>query len=626
MKKLKSSLAAKVVAILLLVACAVTVFTGALGISVLAKFGAYTRSFDNIAREFLLDKAMDLTYEVSGIYFQGEDLEQSCYAHMDNFFFTVTEDGKTVFEKPLGEQDGVHFEYQSFRYSATSDQPRPVAEEHIPYTVTGYVRYAPTGDDEIAREYSLLMRGVQYRNVLIGVSAAAFVIGIALFVFLLSAAGHRKDTDEIVPTFLEKIPFDIFFVLCGLLVCLPISAAFSISDGRLPLILLMLALFTFSGLCALMFFMSLAVRLKTGGIIRGCVCYKILAWLGRGLKKLCRFVRDALKAVPLIPKALLITGGVLLVDLIWICATRYDGESLVFGWLISRAALVLLLLYAAKCAKDLSDGAKRLASGDMGATVDTAKMRGVFKTHGDDLNSIREGISRAVDERMKSERFRTELITNVSHDIKTPLTSIVNYVDLLSKEELDNDKAGEYVDVLSRQSAKLKKLIDDLVEASKASTGSLSVKLEKCELGVLLAQCAGEYEDRLKNGSLELIVTKPDEPVTVMADGRHMWRIFDNLMNNITKYALPGTRVYLDLEKDAGTAKVIFRNISRTRLNISADELMERFVRGDSSRNTDGSGLGLSIARSLAQLQNGSLDITVDGDLFKAELRFPLVH
>lgn len=623
MKKLKGSAAAKAVAIFLLVVCAVTVLAGALGISVLAKFGAYNRGFGDIAREFLLDKAMNLTYDVSRIYFQGEDLEQSYYAHMDNFFFTVTENGKTVFEKPLGDQDAAHFEYQSFRWSETSDQPRPVAEENIPYTVTGYVRYGPTGDDEIAREYSLLLRGYQYRDLLIGVSAAAFLVGIVLFVFLMSAAGHRKDTDEIVPSFVEKIPFDIFFVLCAALVCLPIAAAFSITDGRLPLIALMLVLFTFAGLVALLFFMSLAVRLKTGGVLRSCVCYMILAWLGRGLKKCWSFIVNALKAVPIIPKTLLITGGVLLVDLIWICWFRYDGEPLVFGWLISRAALVLVLLYAAKNAKNLSDGAKKLASGDMSSTVDTSKMRGVFKAHGDDLNSIHDGISRAVDERMKSERFRTELITNVSHDIKTPLTSIVNYVDLLSKEELNNDKASEYVDVISRQSAKLKKLIEDLVEASKASTGNLSVNFEKCELGVLLMQCAGEYEDKLKENRLELIVTKPDEAVTIMADGRHMWRIFDNLMNNITKYALPGTRVYLDLEKDADTAIVSFRNISRDRLNITADELMERFVRGDSSRNTDGSGLGLSIALSLAQLQNGSLDITVDGDLFKAELKFP---
>ena len=242
--------------------------------------------------------------------------------------------------------------------------------------------------------------------------------------------------------------------------------------------------------------------------------------------------------------------------------------------------------------------------------------------HAEDLNNIAEGISRAVDERMKSERFKTELITNVSHDIKTPLTSIINYVDLLEKEEPENEKMREYLEVLSRQSGKLKKLIEDLIEASKASTGNLSVSLESCELGILMEQMAGEYAEKFEAKGLETVLTKPEKPVRILADGRHMWRIFDNLMNNIVKYAKPGTRVYLSLESSGGKAKLTFRNISEAQLNISGEELMERFVRGESSRSSEGSGLGLSIAKSLAQLQKGEMNITVDGDLFKVELIF----
>ena len=226
---------------------------------------------------------------------------------------------------------------------------------------------------------------------------------------------------------------------------------------------------------------------------------------------------------------------------------------------------------------------------------------------------------------MKSEHFKSELITNVSHDIKTPLTSIVNYVDLLEKEELGNETAREYVAVLSRQSGKLKKLIDDLVEASKASAGVLPVHTERCELGVLLDQCAGEYGERLRAAALDLVVTKPETPVVILADGRHMWRILDNLLSNVLKYAMPGTRVYLSLTREGERAVVTLRNISRDPLNLSGEALMERFVRGDSSRNTEGSGLGLAIARSLAQLQGGELDLTVDGDLFKVTLRFDTV-
>lgn len=227
---------------------------------------------------------------------------------------------------------------------------------------------------------------------------------------------------------------------------------------------------------------------------------------------------------------------------------------------------------------------------------------------------------------MKSERFRTELITNVSHDIKTPLTSIINYVDLLQKEDIDNEKVREYLDVLDRQSSRLKKLIQDLLEASKASTGSINVELEELDAAVMLSQVAGEYKEKFEKNNLDLIIKNDVTPVMIQADGRHLWRVFDNLMNNINKYAQPGTRVYIDIiPKDSG-AIITFKNVSATPLNISSDELKERFVRGDSSRNTEGSGLGLSIAESLMKLMNGTLELTVDGDLFKVTLEFdPLI-
>ena len=232
------------------------------------------------------------------------------------------------------------------------------------------------------------------------------------------------------------------------------------------------------------------------------------------------------------------------------------------------------------------------------------------------------GIQAEVSEKMKSERFRTELITNVSHDIKTPLTSIINYVDLLQKEDIDNEKVREYLDVLDRQSSRLKKLIQDLLEASKASTGSINVELEELDAAVMLSQVAGEYKEKFEKNNLDLIIKNDVMPVMIQADGRHLWRVFDNLMNNINKYAQPGTRVYIDIiPKDSG-AIITFKNVSATPLNISSDELKERFVRGDSSRNTEGSGLGLSIAESLMKLMNGTLELTVDGDLFKVTLEF----
>ena len=271
----------------------------------------------------------------------------------------------------------------------------------------------------------------------------------------------------------------------------------------------------------------------------------------------------------------------------------------------------------------LRTGAREIAAGKLSGKVEEKNLILDFKDHANDLNHIRDGLNAAVEERLKSERFRTELITNVSHDIKTPLTSIINYVDLLQKEQPESETQREYLEVLARQAAKLKKLTEDLIEASKASTGALPVSREKLELGVLLDQTAGEYAEKLNSAELTPVVTKPVEPVYVLADGRQLWRVFDNLMNNVVKYALPGTRVYISLAHGDGKASVTFRNISREALNISVEELTERFVRGDSSRSTEGSGLGLSIAMSRTKLQNGEMTLSVDGDLFKVTLSFP---
>ena len=229
----------------------------------------------------------------------------------------------------------------------------------------------------------------------------------------------------------------------------------------------------------------------------------------------------------------------------------------------------------------------------------------------------------AVENRMKSERLKTELLTNVSHDIKTPLTSIINYVDLLRSCDLQDEKAREYVDVLDRQSKRLKKLLKDLLEASKASTGNIRAELAPTDAGELLRQAAGEYEERLTAAGITPIVTIPDGPATVLADGRLLWRIFDNMLNNIVKYSLSGTRAYLALTPCADGWQATFKNISREPLGIAPDELMERFVRGDASRTTEGNGLGLSIARSLAECMHAGFEIGIDGDLFRASVTLP---
>lgn len=310
----------------------------------------------------------------------------------------------------------------------------------------------------------------------------------------------------------------------------------------------------------------------------------------------------------------------------------YSEEAVLILYIVLWCAIILAVCYIASVLKKLQIAGERLAAGDLTYHVDTSRMIWDFKRHGENLNSISAGMSRTVEERVKSERFKTELITNVSHGIKTPLTSTLNYIDLLGKEEeklrgtpCENTKIREYVQIIARQSARLKKLTEDLIEASKASTGNITVTLEKSDLNVLLSQAMGEYGERFENYGLDMIVRMPNEPVYIMADGRHLFRVFDNLMNNIIKYAMPGTRVYLTLENKDGRALIIFRNISKYALDLAPDELTERFVRGDLSRNSEGSGLGLSIAKSLTELQGRQFRIDTDADLFKVTLSFPII-
>ena len=242
-----------------------------------------------------------------------------------------------------------------------------------------------------------------------------------------------------------------------------------------------------------------------------------------------------------------------------------------------------------------------------------------------DLNNISKGFQGAINEQVKSERLKADLITNVSHDIKTPLTSIINYVDLIKREKPENAKIQEYLDVLSVKSQHLKNLTEDLVEASKVSSGNLSVELRDIDLVEMINQTNGEFEEKFAEKGLKIISTIPTTGIMIKADGRHLWRVLENLYNNAFKYAARNSRIYIDITSENNIATFVIKNISENPLNIKPDELTERFVRGDVSRTTEGSGLGLSIAKSLTILQGGKFEIIIDGDLFKVQIRFKAV-
>ncbi len=358
-------------------------------------------------------------------------------------------------------------------------------------------------------------------------------------------------------------------------------------------------------------------------------------WFTRQCGRLFSAVESLFQTLPLVWKGLMLLMAIALINifLLVLVIDSYDGfwaALLMFGF---DLAMLWCYMNVLKQMLWLHEGAKRIASGDLEYRLPAEVMKWEFKAHAEALNAIRDGIDtaveervQAVEERIKSERMRTELLTNVSHDIKTPLTSIINYVGLLKKEPIEGEKAQEYLDVLDRQSGRLKKLLEDLLEASKASTGNITVNAAPTSVGELLRQVTGEYAEKLMAAGLEPIITLPAHDAMIFADGRLLWRVFDNLMANIVKYAMPQTRVYFDLRSDASVTAVAVKNVSRERLNIAADELMERFVRGDQSRSTEGSGLGLSIAQSLTELMGGAFELVIDGDLFKVQISFPTLH
>lgn len=438
-------------------------------------------------------------------------------------------------------------------------------------------------------------------------------------IFLCCAAGHRRGREDIVLNVQDRIPLDLYLCIMGFTLTMLAVLALELtnSDGGLPVFLLMSGVLTLCAMLALAMLLTLCTRFKRGKWWRCSLIWQCGSLCCRLCSRTVRAIRSLWQSVRLTWRVAAICLGVALLEVL----LAESRET--FFLLVLNLGLTLVLCSLARQMLELRQAGQALACGDFDSPIDLCRLHGELREHGENLSSLGQGLSLAVEQRMRSERLKTELITNVSHDIKTPLTSIVNYVDLLQKDPTEEEQA-QYLAVLDRQAKRLKKLTEDLVEASKASTGNLSCTLVPTNLREILDQALGEYEERLRAAGLEPIVTLPEEPLSVLADGRLLWRVLDNLLNNACKYAQSGTRLYLDAIRQEDRAVLTVKNISRQQLNLSPDELMERFVRGDSSRNTEGSGLGLNIAKSLVELQKGDFSLSIDGDLFKARIVLPL--
>ena len=498
----------------------------------------------------------------------------------------------------------------------------------VTLTFNCFIRQKLTAKDKLYYLVSLADFIVANRALLTVGCIVGVIATILLFIFLLCSAGHHRGKDgedELAPEPLDSVPLDIYIGFAGIFCALLAYAALRVLAASYYFSLILRC--TFTMLCVigvelliLSVILTFATRIKCGRWWRTTLTYSILALIFRMLRWFFRKLNYILSNISAVWKALLAYAMLTLVEFIILVSAELS--TVILWWALEKLVFGLIGFFLLTDWKKLFRGAQAIASGESDSRIDARGMYGELKRHAAHLNSIGDGVQRAVNDRLKSERFKTELITNVSHDLKTPLTSIVNYVDLMKKEDIQPEKAKEHLEVLDRQSKRLQKLTVDLVEASKASTGNLPVNAEQADILVFFSQLAGEYEEKLEQTALELVVTCPEENVYIFADGRLMWRVFDNLMNNICKYAQPSTRVYITASVTEYEVVLSFKNISRFPLNISSDKLMERFVRGDASRNTEGSGLGLSIARSLVDLQKGKFELVVDGDLFKVILTF----
>ncbi len=490
----------------------------------------------------------------------------------------------------------------------------------------GYKIYSNIDPSSLSYSNSLYVQQAVYNifkehqnlpTYLIPISAISLIV---MIVYLIWATGHEKGKDGIVLNSLDKISYEIITTVIIFIIGMMMSFAIASIETQIPQKILMSVFL----LCYLIGYACLAVlvsttirRLKAKQFIRSFLIYKICVWMKRTIKKIFIKMTDKKNTNR---KITIIYWGFVIISMILSSMTSSGiGLLLLVGFWIW--AYYKLIQYNKKIQK-INEALKNIYDGNPNVKLNEEELEGTLKIMAKYINDIAGGFTNAIEQSLKSERLKTELITNVSHDIKTPLTSIINYVDLLKKEDINNAQIEQYIAVLDKKSQRLKKLIEDLVEASKVSSGNVKLNIETIDLKELLNQTVGEFEDKLEKKKLKLEMDLPNENVLIKADNRYLYRVIENVFSNISKYALENSRVYIKLYEENKSVKLEIKNISKDKLNISAEELMQRFVRGDKSRYTEGSGLGLSIAQSLTEMQGGEFKIHIDGDLFKVEIKW----
>ena len=442
------------------------------------------------------------------------------------------------------------------------------------------------------------------------------IIAMLMVIYLAVSIGEDKKLN-----YFDKIPLEIVGFVAIIISVIPFIflADYFYSTGNDYVggisIIITVALFIYVIACVCM--ITFVRRLKAKSFWKTTIIGKIFYWFKDVLLKNISYSIGTTAKVILV--FLLIGFITFLIMLIFRGALSVILIIALYGYIMYRT-----IIFFKECSK-IEKKIEEVRDGNNQLPLDVNEFSSEFQNVATSINNISEGIETAVQERMKSERLKAELITNVSHDIKTPLTSIINYSDLLKNEKIDNEKANEYIEIIYSKSQRLKRLTEDLIEASKIQTGNVSLKKEKINIIELIRQAVGEFEDKFSKKGLNTIIDCKQSEIFIFADSRYMYRIIENLFSNISKYALENSRVYIDIGVFGDDVNIAIKNISKDKLNISADELMQRFVRGESSRTTEGSGLGISIAQNLTTLQDGKFDLVLDGDLFKVRMSFKII-
>ena len=655
------SVALKFIAYVLAAVCLVGAVGSLLGVGILGYWGLYDRNLEELTGRTLEEQGEYVARECLQVYTSytlGEcpegvllGLYGDIYASAQDKWNVTIRQGDQVLASLNGQPARAkHFEYTLSVAYLSIKEPYEGAEDSFhfsdeidgepvdyllyecispEYTVT--VQISPefaAGD-----EYILLEQLYASRYRLIILAAISLLLFAACLVYLCWAAGRSHGSTAVRPGGLNRLPLDLYTGILTLLgygvlyfgVDLLEETAYS-SLGKTTLILgVMIALVLSLLITALLFALAAQLKTRDGYWWKNSLIGRCLLLIGKGLFWLCKAAYRLFCLIPVIWRLALIGGGagVLLFITLIIAWQTSDIFWEIAAFFVPINYLVLLgyLCYAYGT---LYRGVRKMERGELSHKIDTRFLFGSFKEFAQGLNDISHAAGIAAEKQLRSERMKTELITNVSHDIKTPLTSIINYVDLLQKPHSD-EEGVQYLEVLSRQSLRLKKLVDDLMEMSKASTGNITAEITRLDAVEAVTQALGEFADKLDSAHLIPVLDVPETPVMMLGDSRLVWRVLSNLLSNAVKYALPGTRLYLSVRQNRNSVIISIKNVSKEQLGISAEELMERFVRGDTSRNTEGSGLGLNIAKSLMELQKGQLKLLVDGDLFKVTLVFQSV-